>query len=538
MPLPRGDEYLAAVQNPKMAFNDYELKQCKPETDQFGIPKPYSGGFTTTFHLLDHSQEWAARCFTRAIPDLQMRYQHIGSFLDRNPSSVFVKAECLQQGIRVGSSWQPLIKMQWQHGDTLNSYIDKHYSNQFALNQVLNEFKNLVNILDNLGIAHGDLQHGNIIIKNDKLFLIDYDGMFLPALSNLSSNEIGHLNYQHPFRTPSQYNAKIDRFSSIVIYLGIKSLIIKPELWHKYDNSENILFRSNDFSDVDNSNLLYELSSIKELSILVERFIGICNLEFDKIPSLDQFINGSFSYSKHNVASKPQPSIRGLYQSQYLIIDATQKGKLNEHIGDRIEVIGYISDFHTGYTRYKRQPYLFLNFGSYPSQTFTLVFWSNILDSFRSNSIDPHSFIGKWVKITGVVGSYMGRPQMTIDTPSQINILQDETEARKWLGNHIANMSSSHKSNLRKTSTDTKKANTDLDVFNKLYSNRPVHKPTQPTSSKPHYTSPHQKNIKKTLNYGTGIIFAIIAGMIGSAIAGFWGFVIGATIGYIIGVRL
>ena len=47
MLLPRGDEYVAAVQNPRTAFGDAELRDCVPESDQFGIPKPYSGGFTS-----------------------------------------------------------------------------------------------------------------------------------------------------------------------------------------------------------------------------------------------------------------------------------------------------------------------------------------------------------------------------------------------------------------------------------------------------------------------------------------------------------
>ena len=71
MPLPRGDEYYAAVQNPKTAFADKELRDCTVETTPLGLPKPYAGGFTTTYHLLDTSQQWAVRCFTREISDLQ-----------------------------------------------------------------------------------------------------------------------------------------------------------------------------------------------------------------------------------------------------------------------------------------------------------------------------------------------------------------------------------------------------------------------------------------------------------------------------------
>jgi len=56
MLLPRGDEYIIAVQNPRTAFGDAELKDCTAEVDRFAIPKPYSGGFTATFHLLNQSR--------------------------------------------------------------------------------------------------------------------------------------------------------------------------------------------------------------------------------------------------------------------------------------------------------------------------------------------------------------------------------------------------------------------------------------------------------------------------------------------------
>src|SRR5688572_16486608 len=102
MPLPRGDEYVSAVQNPRTAFGDAELKDCTPEVDRFSIPKPYSGGFTATFHLLNQSREWAVRCFTRAISDLQERYAAIDRFLAKNREGFLVGTFYLAQGIRIG----------------------------------------------------------------------------------------------------------------------------------------------------------------------------------------------------------------------------------------------------------------------------------------------------------------------------------------------------------------------------------------------------------------------------------------------------
>jgi len=51
MALPKGDQYNEAVQSPHVSFDDTELKSAKVETGMFGLPKPYSGGFTVTFKL-------------------------------------------------------------------------------------------------------------------------------------------------------------------------------------------------------------------------------------------------------------------------------------------------------------------------------------------------------------------------------------------------------------------------------------------------------------------------------------------------------
>ena len=46
-----------------------------------------------------------------------------------------------------------------------------------------------------VSIAHGDLQHGNVVVVGDQLRLIDYDNMFVPGLAGKQSNECGHRNY-------------------------------------------------------------------------------------------------------------------------------------------------------------------------------------------------------------------------------------------------------------------------------------------------------------------------------------------------------
>lgn len=303
MPLPRGDEYLVAVQNPGTAFADSALRGCRPETDRFGIPRPYSGGFTTTFHLLNCTREWAARCFTRPVPDLQERYAAIDGFLSRNPDGLFVGTEYLAQGVRVTGQWHPVIKMQWVQGEPLSAFVDRHVGNAEAMRALIREFQDLLGRLQRLGVAHGDLQHGNILVMNDRLYLIDYDGMFVPGLAHLRTNELGHVNYQHPGRNATHHGPYLDRFASIVIYLGLSAVLEKPALWARYDNSENILFRGSDFQDPGASPLLREMGACPSLAQLVDRFRGVCKLDFRSVPDLSTFLAGNFTYPKVAVST-------------------------------------------------------------------------------------------------------------------------------------------------------------------------------------------------------------------------------------------
>lgn len=418
--LPRGDQYFLAIQNPRLAFVDADLKVCTPEKNPVGLPKPYSGGFTTTYHLYNHNRHWAARCFTRQIRDLKKRYTEIGRFLAQNPSGCFVRAEYLEDGIRVAGHWHPIVKMQWIRGDPLNTYVQMNLSRPSQLGSLPEKFAAVVRELQRLNIAHGDLQHGNIIVQNENLYLVDYDGMFVPKLSGLTANELGHINYQHPARAAAHFDATLDRFSSVVIYLALSAVALKPQLWRRYDNSDNLLFRRDDFRDPDGSQLIAELESLSELSALIDRFRVVCRLRLDEMPTLHQFIRGE-------IHRKSATRVAPVYKrrSQYPVIDATDIGALGRSIGNKIQVVGRITDFHLATTRYGR-PYMFLNFGSYPTQTLTLVLWSQALQAFEDASADPLKYVGKHVRTVGVLGQYQNRPQIEVSQPSQIQILPEE----------------------------------------------------------------------------------------------------------------
>jgi hypothetical protein len=256
----------------------------------------------------------------------------------------------------------------------------------------------------------------------------------LPELKNLSSNELGHKNFQHPGRNESHNGPLLDRFSAIVIYTGLLALSKCPELWEKYDDGDNILFLSSDFKNVEESPLLLDLSKIPDFAQIADRFRTICKTSFEDIPRMDDFINGNFSYNEILVTIPPAKITR----DQYVLIAANDFESLRSHIGIQIETVGQITDIYEPKFSTIRQlmPFIFLSFGLYPDQTLTLVIWPKVLyNEFKQKHIKPKNYVGKWVKVNGVLGAYLGRPQISIEKNNQIQILTDKSHADRLLQN-------------------------------------------------------------------------------------------------------
>ena len=374
--------------------------------------------------------------------------------------------------------------------------------------------------------------------------------MYFPDLATLKVNELGHPNFQHPKRTSNDYNKSIDRFSSIVIYTALKALSVAPSLWKKYDNGDNILFKGQDYANPLNSQLFKDLAGYSELSRLANNLIAISTWDFNRVPTLKDFIANTYQAPVRIVPTTVT------VRSAYTVIDGSQKGRLLEYIGQKVEVVGRISAHRNGYTKYGN-PYVFLNFGIFPHQTFTIVIWSEAISELQSNGINPANLVGKYVSITGVLSSYEDsygtiRPQIEIDISSQIQTLSGQSDVDLKLSNK--RIISPANTNTFNQNTYTKTTNKEADVFNDLYKNRTVSLPKQ-TTTVPKYTppitpkpqttysssssyKPSSYSSSKSSNSGctVQIIFGVIGGIIGAAAAEhFGGFIFGAIIGIVVG---
>jgi hypothetical protein len=247
--MPTGLEYREAIQNPRQNFDDPELKTGEPLRDQLGLPKPITGNFAAVFTMQCDSKRYAVKCFFRAFEDQLERYRVIHKYLDRAEHPWEVDFQFLARGIRVGAEWHPVVKMEWADAVRFDQYVKARLGAPHDLASLAERFAELIADLRTGGIAHCDLQHGNILVTPDgELRLVDYDGMYVPALDGRGSHELGHPNYQHPARSASDFGAYTDNFSAWVIYVSLIALSIDPSIWSRVNaGDEQLIFNRQDF---------------------------------------------------------------------------------------------------------------------------------------------------------------------------------------------------------------------------------------------------------------------------------------------------
>ncbi|EST37420.1 hypothetical protein N566_13150 [Streptomycetaceae bacterium MP113-05] len=246
------------MQNTALCFHDRDLRGARPQVTKLGLPRPISGQFASVFSLTSSDgRRYALKCFTSHVRDQQDRYEAISDKLSGiNSGSLSqpwrIGFEYVPDGILVHGSRFPVLKMDWVEAVTLSSWLDSHHKNSAAVRNLAEHFALLTEDLTAHDIAHGDLQHGNLLVASDGTFrLVDYDGMFVPALNGRHSTERGHRNYQSPARGDDDFDSTLDYFSNWVIYLALHAVSTDPSLWtrlHEPDG-EYLLLAEDDFKD-------------------------------------------------------------------------------------------------------------------------------------------------------------------------------------------------------------------------------------------------------------------------------------------------
>jgi hypothetical protein len=283
-------EYNQSAQNPATAFTDPELAAGSLATSTLGLPIVLGGGFALTYTVSAKARKFAVRCFHRYVPDLKQRYAQISDAIADLRSKHFVSFEYQREGVRVRSVLYPVVKMAWAEGPTLGLFLEDNYDDAAAMGALLSSFHELARFLADRGIAHGDLENGNMVVRNGSLTLIDYDGMYVPAMPLGNGNELGHAHFQHPGRTAGHFGPRIDDFSFIMIDLSLDAIARDQSLYERFCTGDNILFQKSDFENPGTSPLFRELRRMRPLADKVDDFASICKRPIEQVPSLEAFL--------------------------------------------------------------------------------------------------------------------------------------------------------------------------------------------------------------------------------------------------------
>ncbi|MBX9669619.1 MAG: hypothetical protein K2X93_18490 [Candidatus Obscuribacterales bacterium] len=311
---PTPQDYNEAVQSPQICFSDQDLKNASIATNAMGLPRSASGAFASVYRAHCGNTSWAVRCFLSERPDQKERYKHISDFVLFDNLDSTVDFYYLDEGIRVKGDWYPCLKMVWVEGTTLDQFIEQHHRDAEKMTWLLREFHKLVGELEGAGIGHGDLQHGNIIVTDEGLRLVDYDALFVPALLGKKSLEYGHPNYQHPHRTEDHYDPDVDNFSCWLIHASLLAVAIDPELYKAHGGGDEcILFKRTDLAQPSASTLFQSLLAhssphISQTAHLILRmlwsaptaipYLGAPKTAIDQLATEPPQSNGSTSVAK------------------------------------------------------------------------------------------------------------------------------------------------------------------------------------------------------------------------------------------------
>ncbi|MFF5885798.1 hypothetical protein [Streptomyces sp. NPDC012589] len=299
---PSGAEYAEALQHTQLCFRHPELKGARPELTKLGLPRAISGAFASVFSLASAAsgRRYAIKCFTRHVPDQERRYEAISARLaGLDPAELSqpwnLGFEYLPDAISVGRERYPVLKMEWTEAVTLSSWLDDNHTHRFAVDHLADRFEALTRDLAAHGIAHGDLQHGNLLVaSDDTLRLVDYDGMYVPALAGMGGTERGHRNYQSPMRGNDDFGTTLDRFSAWVIFLSLKAIATDPGLWSRLHepSGEFLLLTEEDFKSPDGSSRLQTLLAHPDRTVsgLADQVRSMAFQPLDLLPPLAQAV--------------------------------------------------------------------------------------------------------------------------------------------------------------------------------------------------------------------------------------------------------
>ena len=274
---PEKGDYVNALQNPQNCFEDRGLKESAVECRRQLIkgkelltPQARNGAFASVFRL-NHANGTATalRVFHTKPPSeenikrLKAISQHLNGLGTKRPHFL-LKFNYEPRGIFCKGAWRPIQTMEWLDGKPLGTWYEERMraKDYGVICSMADHWEKLVHSLQDLKIAHGDLQHGNVMVRPDNTpVLVDYDGMCVPKLVEtplLPCLEFGLPGYVHPKRNEAPLNLDLDHFPAWIILIALRATASDPRLFKTFVEEpeiESLLFTQEDIHKPESSKL-------------------------------------------------------------------------------------------------------------------------------------------------------------------------------------------------------------------------------------------------------------------------------------------
>lgn len=281
MQYPLISEYLAAIRE---ANNNLDkLSHLVPVLDKYGEPYRSSGAFAVVFKMKDEQTGkcYALKCFTEEQEGRAEAYRQIAEELEFVDSPYITSVKYLEKELFVDSNCEdeefPVLLMDWIEGETMETYVAANYTDTHAMSMLCYRFCKMAAWLRSQSFAHGDIKPDNIMVRPDgTLTLVDYDGMFVPAMKGQKSPTVGTKDFSHPLRTIDDFDETIDDFALASIALSLKAISLNPSLLQTYGASDRLLFSAADYIDLSKSNTFTALQGLladEEARTLMSMFL-------------------------------------------------------------------------------------------------------------------------------------------------------------------------------------------------------------------------------------------------------------------------
>lgn len=281
MQYPLISEYLAAIREANDNLD--KLSHLVPVLDKYGEPYRSSGAFAVVFKMKDEQtgKYYALKCFTEEQEGRAEAYRQIAEELEFVDSSYITSVMYLEKELFVDSNCEdeefPVLLMDWIEGETMETYVAANYTDTHAMSMLCYRFCKMAAWLRSQSFAHGDIKPDNIMVRPDgSLTLVDYDGMFVPAMKGQKSPTVGTKDFSHPLRTIDDFDETIDDFALASIALSLKAISLNPSQLQTYGASDRLLFSAADYLDLSKSKTMTALQGLladEEARTLLSMFL-------------------------------------------------------------------------------------------------------------------------------------------------------------------------------------------------------------------------------------------------------------------------